>query len=338
MPDNAEDLNGAMRAAVFLLSLGEDAAANVLKHMEPREVQSVGRAMAELNTVSSDNLSNVIQDFLQTLSTESAVGNNPASYVRSTLNRALGETKGTRMANRILQGKDFKGMDTLKWMDAESVAMILKHEHPQICAIVLSALDGDHAAEVLSFMPVEGIPDIMMRVANLDQIHPKALAELDDLLQRQVVEASPVPPEKVEGKRIAADIIGLLDSNVEAEVLDRITEEDEVMGNEIRDLMFIFDNLLALTDRHMQRLLQEEEISPDKLVIALKGASEEMKTKITTNMSSRASEALLEDLELKGPVRLSEVEDVQKEIIQVALRLSTDGEIALGGKGGEEYV
>lgn len=338
MPDNAEDLNGAMRAAVFLLSLGEDAAANVLKHMEPREVQSVGRAMAELNTVSSDNLSTVIQDFLQTLSTESAVGNNPASYVRSTLNRALGETKGTRMANRILQGKDFKGMDTLKWMDAESVAMILKHEHPQICAIVLSALDGDHAAEVLSFMPVEGIPDIMMRVANLDQIHPKALAELDDLLQRQVVEASPVPPEKVEGKRIAADIIGLLDSNVEAEVLDRITEEDEVMGNEIRDLMFIFDNLLALTDRHMQRLLQEEEISPDKLVIALKGASDEMKTKITTNMSSRASEALLEDLELKGPVRLSEVEDVQKEIIQVALRLSTDGEIALGGKGGEEYV
>ena len=131
------------------------------------------------------------------------------------------------------------------------MAMILKHEHPQICAIVLSALDGDHAAEVLSFMPVEGIPDIMMRVANLDQIHPKALAELDDLLQRQVVEASPVPPEKVEGKRIAADIIGLLDSNVEAEVLDRITEEDEVMGNEIRDLMFIFDNLLALTDRHM---------------------------------------------------------------------------------------
>ena len=336
MPDNAEDLNGAMRAAVFLLSLGEDAAANVLKHMEPREVQSVGRAMAELNTVSSDNLSMVIQDFLQTLSTESAVGNNPASYVRTTLNRALGETKGTRMANRILQGKDFKGMETLKWMDAESVAMILKHEHPQICAIVLSALDGDHAAEVLSFMPVEGIPDIMMRVANLDQIHPQALAELDDLLQRQVVEASPIPPEKVQGKKIAADIIGFLDSNVEAEVLDRISEEDGVMGNEIRDLMFIFDNLLALTDRHMQRLLQD--VGPDKLVIALKGASEEMKTKITTNMSSRASEALLEDLELKGPVRLSEVEDMQKEILQVAINLSADGEIALGSKGGEEYV
>jgi len=336
MPDNAEDLNGAMRAAVFLLSLGEEAAANVLKHMEPKEVQSVGRAMAELNTVSSENLTAVIQEFLETLSADGAVGGDPATYVRSTLNRALGETKGNRMANRILQGRDFKGMETLKWMDAESVAMILKHEHPQICAIVLSALDGDHAAEVLSFLPVDGIPDIMMRIANLDQIHPQALAELDDLLQRQVVEASPVPPEKVEGKKIAADIIGFLDSNVEAEVLDRITEEDEVMGNEIRDLMFIFDNLLALTDRHMQRLLQD--VASDKLVIALKGASEEMKNKITGNMSSRAAEMLLEDLELKGPVRLSEVEDMQKEILQVAINLSTDGEIALGGKGGDEYV
>jgi len=201
MPDNATDLNGAMRAAVFLLSLGEEAAANVLKHMEPKEVQSVGRAMAELNTVSSEILTAVIQEFLETLSADGAVGGDPATYVRSTLNRALGETKGNRMANRILQGRDFKGMETLKWMDAESVAMILKHEHPQICAIVLSALDGDHAAEVLSFLPVEGIPDIMMRIANLDQIHPQALAELDDLLQRQVVEASPVPPEKVEGKK-----------------------------------------------------------------------------------------------------------------------------------------
>jgi len=175
-----------------------------------------------------------------------------------------------------------------------------------------------------------------MRVASLDQIHPAALAELDELLQKQVVEASPTPPAKVEGMRIAADIIGFLDSNVEAEVLDRITEEDEVMGEQIRDLMFIFDNLLSLTDRHMQTLLQG--VENDKLVIALKGASEEIKTKITTNMSSRAAEMLLEDLELKGPVRLSEVEDMQKEILQVAINLAADGTIALGGKGGDEYV
>ena len=336
MPDNEETLSGAMRAAVFLLSLGEDAAANVLKHMEPREVQSVGRAMTELSAVSNENLTNVVQEFIETLNSGNAVGSNPSQYVRSTLNIALGETKGTRMANRILQGKDFKGMETLKWMDAESVGTILKHEHPQICAIVLSSLDGDHAAEVLSFLPVENIPDIMMRVASLDHIHPAALAELDELLQKQVVEASPIPPAKVEGMRIAADIIGFLDSNVEAEVLDRITEEDEVMGEQIRDLMFIFDNLLSLTDRHMQTLLQG--VENDKLVIALKGASEEIKTKITTNMSSRAAEMLLEDLELKGPVRLSEVEDMQKEILQVAINLAADGTIALGGKGGDEYV
>ncbi len=336
MADNSEELDGAKRAAVFLLSLGEDAAANVLKHMEPREVQSVGQAMAELTAVSNESLTSVVGTFLENLSSGNAVGSDPANYVRSTLNRALGETKGNRMANRILQGTDFKGMDTLKWMDAESVALILKHEHPQICAIVLSSLDDNHAAEVLSFLPVEGIPDIMMRIANLDQIHPAALAELDDLLQRQVVEAAPVQPAKVEGMKIAAGIIGYLDSNVEAEVLDRITEEDEEMGNNIRDLMFIFDNLLSISDRDMQRLLQE--VAVDKLVIALKGASEEMKNKITSNMSSRASEMLLEDLELKGPVRLSEVEDVQKEILQVAINLGADGTIVLGGKGGDEYV
>ena len=336
MADDGEELDGAKRAAVFLLSLGEDAAANVLKHMEPREVQSVGQAMAELTAVSNESLTSVVGTFLENLSSGNAVGSDPANYVRSTLNRALGETKGNRMANRILQGKDFKGMDTLKWMDAESVALILKHEHPQICAIVLSSLDDNHAAEVLSFLPVEGIPDIMMRIANLDQIHPAALAELDDLLQRQVVEAAPVQPAKVEGMKIAAGIIGYLDSNVEAEVLDRITEEDEEMGNNIRDLMFIFDNLLSISDRDMQRLLQE--VAVDKLVIALKGASEEMKNKITSNMSSRASEMLLEDLELKGPVRLSEVEDVQKEILQVAINLGADGTIVLGGKGGDEYV
>ncbi|MCH1556130.1 MAG: flagellar motor switch protein FliG [Pseudomonadales bacterium] len=336
MADSSEELDGAKRAAVFLLSLGEDAAANVLKHMEPREVQSVGQAMAELTAVSNESLTSVVGTFLENLSTGNAVGSDPANYVRSTLNRALGETKGNRMANRILQGKDFKGMDTLKWMDAESVGRILKHEHPQICAIVLSSLDDNHAAEVLSFLPVEGIPDIMMRIANLDEIHPAALAELDDLLQRQVVEAAPVQPAKVEGMKIAAGIIGYLDSNVEAEVLDRITEEDEDMGNNIRDLMFIFDNLLSISDRDMQRLLQEA--ASDKLVIALKGASEEMKTKIISNMSSRASEMLLEDLELKGPVRLSEVEDVQKEILQIAINLAADGTIVLGGKGGDEYV
>ncbi|MFL2535895.1 MAG: flagellar motor switch protein FliG [Candidatus Azotimanducaceae bacterium] len=336
MADSSEELDGAKRAAVFLLSLGEDAAANVLKHMEPREVQSVGQAMAELTAVSNESLTSVVGSFLENLNTGNAVGADPANYVRSTLNRALGETKGNRMANRILQGKDFKGMDTLKWMDAESVGLILKHEHPQICAIVLSSLDDNHAAEVLSFLPVEGIPDIMMRIANLDEIHPAALAELDDLLQRQVIEAAPVQPAKVEGMKIAAGIIGYLDSNVEAEVLDRITEEDEDMGNNIRDLMFIFDNLLSISDRDMQRLLQEA--ASDKLVIALKGASEEMKTKIISNMSSRASEMLLEDLELKGPVRLSEVEDVQKEILQIAINLAADGTIVLGGKGDDEYV
>ena len=333
---DSNELNGAQRAAVFLLSLGEEAAASIMQHMDPKEVQSVGRAMTELSAVSSDNLTQVIGNFVESLSTGSAVGSNPKEYVKNTLNKALGETKGRRMTNRILDGQDAKGMDALKWMDAQSVAMILKHEHPQIVAIVLSSLDSEHAAEVVKYFPEDDVPEIMIRVAQLDAIHPAALAELDELLQKQIVDIAPTPPSRVVGPQLAADIIGYFDSNVEAEVLDRLTEEDEDMGNHVRDLMFIFDNLLSVTDRHMQRLLQE--VGQEKLVIALKGASEDMRDKITSNMSSRARDMLLEDLELMGPVKLSEVEDVQKEILQVAINLAADGTIALGSKGGEEYV
>ncbi len=333
---DSDGLNGAQRAAVFLLSLGEEAAASIMQHMDPKEVQSVGRAMTELSAVSSDNLTQVIGNFVESLSTGSAVGSNPKEYVKNTLNKALGETKGRRMTNRILDGQDAKGMDALKWMDAQSVAMILKHEHPQIVAIVLSSLDSEHAAEVVKYFPEDDVPEIMIRVAQLDAIHPAALAELDELLQKQIVDIAPTPPSRVVGPQLAADIIGYFDSNVEAEVLDRLTEEDEDMGNHVRDLMFIFDNLLSVTDRDMQRLLQE--VGQEKLVIALKGASEDMRDKITSNMSSRARDMLLEDLELMGPVKLSEVEDVQKEILQVAINLAADGTIALGSKSGEEYV
>jgi len=333
---DSDGLNGAQRAAVFLLSLGEEAAASIMQHMDPKEVQSVGRAMTELSAVSSDSLTQVIGNFVESLSTGSAVGSNPKEYVKNTLNKALGETKGRRMTNRILDGQDAKGMDALKWMDAQSVAMILKHEHPQIVAIVLSSLDSEHAAEVVKYFPEDDVPEIMIRVAQLDAIHPAALAELDELLQKQIVDIAPTPPSRVVGPQLAADIIGYFDSNVEAEVLDRLTEEDEDMGNHVRDLMFIFDNLLSVTDRDMQRLLQE--VGQEKLVIALKGASEDMRDKITSNMSSRARDMLLEDLELMGPVKLSEVEDVQKEILQVAINLAADGTIALGSKSGEEYV
>ena len=337
MPDDLESkLEGAQRAAVFLLSLGEEAAAEVLRHMEPREVQDVGKAMTELTTISNEDLESVVGEFTEVIFSGNAVGTDPLGYVKKTLNQALGETKGNRMVNRILKGQDSKGMDALKWMDADSVALILKHEHPQICAIVLSSLESDHAAEVLSQLPRDRLPDIMMRIASLETIHPAALQELDEIIQRKVIEAVPTPPSKVEGIKIAANILGYVDSTVEAEVLDRIEEADEPMSSSIRDLLFVFDNLLTVTDRHMQRLLQE--VGQDKLVIALKGASEAMRDKITSNMSSRASEMLLEDLELKGPVRLKEVEDIQKEILQIALNLAADGEIAIGGKGGDEYV
>jgi len=337
MPDLPQQrIVGAQRAAVFLLSLGEEAAARVLRHMEPSEVQEVGKAMTELSTVSNADLESVVGTFTDAILSGNAVGADPVGYVRKTLSHALGETKGRRMVNRILQGEDSKGMEALKWMDAESVALILRHEHPQICAVVLSFLASDHAAQVLSLLPPTKLPDIVTRIAKLESVHPAAIEELDEIIQKKVIEAVPRPLSKVHGVKRAADILTFVDSSVEADVLEQIENENEELGSTIRDLLFVFENLLTITDRHMQRLLQD--VQKDRLTIAMKAISDEMKNKITSNMSSRASEMLLEDLELQGPVRLKDVEDAQKEILQIAINLAADGEIALGGKGGDEYV
>ncbi len=329
-------LSGSQRAAVFLMTIGEELASKVLKHMGPKEVQRIGTAMAALPSVTRSQLTDVVEDFATVVQDQTSIGVANEEYLRKVLVQALGEDRASSLIDRILIGGNSKGLESLKWMDGRSIAEMIRMEHPQIIAIVVSYLDTDHAAEVLSFLPDRVRTEVIMRIASLETIHPTALQELDEVLERQFAGNNTTKSSVVGGLKRAADIMNLFDSSTESAVMEAIKSQDEGMGVRIQELMFTFDNLLDLDDRAVQRLLRE--ITSEQLVVALKGAPAEIKALLLKNMSKRAAEALEEDLEVRGPMRVSEVDAAQKEIVAVVRRLADEGEIALGGKGGDEYV
>lgn len=324
------------KAAVLLLSLGETDAAQVLQHMGPKEVQKVGSAMAQMRNVHREQVEQVMGEFVEVVSDQTSLGVGADSYIRSMLTQALGEDKAGNLIDRILLGGNTSGLDSLKWMEARAVADVIRYEHPQIQAIVVAYLDPDQAGEVLGHFDEKVRLDVMLRVSALNTIQPAALSELNTILEKQFSGSATTSRTTMGGVKRAADIMNFLDSSIEGPLLDAIREQDEDLSMKIEDLMFVFDNLADVDDRGIQSLLRE--ISTDVLVVALKGADEGIKDKIFKNMSKRASELLQDDLEAKGPVRISEVESAQKEILTIARRMAEAGEIVLGGKGGEEMV
>ncbi len=333
---NPQRLSGTERAAVLLLAIGEQDAAEVLKHMGPKEVQKLGSAMASLTSVSRAEVGVVLEEFVGAVENQTALGVGSDDYIRNVLVRALGEDKAGGVIDRILLGRNSKGLESMKWMDPRAVAEVIRLEHPQIIAIVLSYLDCDHAADVLSFLPERIRADVLLRIATLDGIQPNALRELDEIMEKQFQGASNVKSSSVGGVKTAAEILNFVDGGIETSIMDQITELDADLGQEIQDKMFVFDNLAEVDDRGVQSLLRE--VSSESLIVALKGADETVKEKIFKNMSKRASEMLRDDLEAKGPVRLSDVETAQKEILAIARRMAEAGDLALGGKGAEQYV
>lgn len=325
------NLSAVDQAAILLLSLGEGDAAEVLRHMGPKEVQRIGAAMSKLKNVQQSDVQAVMGNFLSEVQTLTGLGTDADNYIRNMLVTALGEDKASGLIDRILLGGNTTGLDTLKWMEARSVADVIRNEHPQIQAIVVSYLDPDQAAEALGYLSDKMRTDIMMRVASLDTVQPSALQELNDILERQFAGNASSQTKAVGGYKTAAEIMNHLDGTIEADLMDSIRELDEEMGNQIQDLMFVFENLKDVDDRGVQMLLRE--VSSEVLIVALKGADTELQEKIFGNMSKRAAELLRDDLEVKGPVRLSEVEAAQKEILTIARRMADAGEITLGSSG-----
>ncbi|WP_300626816.1 flagellar motor switch protein FliG [Pseudomonas sp.] len=324
------------KAAVLLLSLGETDAAQVLRHMGPKEVQRVGVAMAQMRNVHREQVEQVMSEFVEIVGDQTSLGVGSDSYIRKMLTSALGEDKANGLIDRILLGGNTSGLDSLKWMEPRAVADVIRYEHPQIQAIVVAYLDPDQAGEVLGHFDHKVRLDIILRVSSLNTVQPAALKELNTILEKQFSGNSNASRTTLGGIKRAADIMNFLDSSVEGQLMDSIREIDDTLSGQIEDLMFVFNNLADVDDRGIQALLRE--VSSDVLVLALKGSDENVQEKIFKNMSKRASELLRDDLEAKGPVRVSDVETAQKEILTIARRMAEAGEIVLGGKGGEEMI
>lgn len=337
MAETGSELNfsGLERVAILMMSLGKDAAAEVMKNFSPAELQALGSKMSTISDVARNDIEKVADSYIEVINEQTGIGIGSQEYLRDVLNKALGVDKADSVIDRILLSGSAQGFEALRWMDARSIAEIIRFEHPQIIALVLSFLDGSHAAEVLNILPENTRADIMLRIATLDNIPPAAIRELNKILEQHASSDSNLESTKLGGVSAAADIMNNVGAAEEAEIMETLKELDQELGDKISDLMFVFDNLAEVDDRAIQTILRE--ISTDSLVVALKGSSQEMQDKILNNMSSRAADMLREDMEAKGPVRLSDVEDAQKEILSEARRLEAEGTIVLGG-GGDDFV
>jgi flagellar motor switch protein FliG len=327
---------GLENAAILLMSLGEEEAGEVFKHLAPKEVQRLGETIARMKSVPRERVEGVLEKFSLVAADQSTLVSDTDEYVRSVLRRALGDDKANLLIDRILQGADVTGIDSLKWMDPGSVGELLRNEHPQIVAAILVHLDHDQASSVLKTFAERQRNEVLVRIATLDGIQPAALRDLNEVMSKVLAGGERLKKASLGGVKTAAEMLNLMGASVETAVLDYIREADNDLAQKIMDNMFTFDDVEKIDDKGIQALLKE--VQSESLVIALKGASAEMREKVFRNMSSRAAETLKEDLDSRGPVRVSEVESEQKELLKVVRRLADEGQIVLGGGGGDEFL
>jgi flagellar motor switch protein FliG len=329
--------DGVQNSAIFLMTLGEDEAAEVLKYLEPKEVQKISTAMVALNNLTRDQISQVFHEFLLAASEKTTIGMDSNDFIRNMLTKALGDDKAAGLLDRIMHSSDTSGIESLKWMDPGAVAEMIGNEHPQIIATILVHLEPDQAASIMKMLTERTRNDVLLRISTLDGVQPVALRELNDVLSKLMSGGGTGKKSLKGGVTTAAEILNFMGGTLEAEMMEKVRSFDPDLAQKIEDKMFVFENIMEIDDRGIQLILRE--VQSEALIVALKGASEELREKIFKNMSSRAAEMMREDLESKGPVKLSEVEANQKEILKVVKRLSDDGQISLGGKGEEDaYV
>jgi len=332
----AMDDEGVENAAILLMSLGEEEAAEVFKLLAPKEVQRLGETIARMKAISRDRVESVLDKFGTEAANESMLVADTDEYVKAVLRKALGEEKAALLIDRILQGGDVSGIESLKWMDPGSVAELLRNEHPQIVAAILVHLEFDQSADVLKQFTERQRNEVMVRIATLDGIQPTALKDLNEVMSKVLAGGERMRKASLGGVKTAAEILNMLGTAVETSVLDFVREADNELAQKIMDNMFTFDDLEKLDDKGIQMLMKE--VQSESLVVALKGATPGLREKIFRNMSTRAAETLREDLESRGPVRLSEVESEQKEMLKIVRRLSDEGQIMLSSGGDEQFV
>ena len=328
------EMSGTKRAAVLMLLLGEQQAAEIIRFLNPKEVQALGGAMVSVADLSQEAVNSVLDEFVLTIKKQTSLGLGTTDYVEKVLKRALGEDKAASVLGRILPGQSSKGLDILSWMDARSIAEMIRGEHPQVSAIILSVLENSVAADVLAYLPQESRAEIIQRVASLEVVQPSAMEELEAIMKKQFSNNSSAQSSSFGGIKAAAKIMNFTKTALEASVMGSLAELDADLMQKIQDNMFTFDNLVSVDNRGIQVLMRN--VEPDLLMIALKGGSEEVKDKFFGNMSERARGMFRDDMEAKGPLRIADVEEAQKTIMRIARKLSDAGDLVLGG--GDDFV
>jgi flagellar motor switch protein FliG len=328
------EMTGVQRAAVLMLLLGEQQAAEIIRFLNPKEVQALGGAMVSVSDLSQEAVNAVLDEFVATIKKQTNLGLGTTDYVEKVFKRALGDDKAASVLGRIMPGQGSKGLEILSWMDARSIAEMIRGEHPQVTAIILSVLEHSVAADVLNFLPSESRPEIIQRVANLETVQPSAMEELESIMKKQFSNNSSAKSSSFGGLKAAAKIMNFTKTELEASVMGGLSELDPELMQKIQDNMFTFENLIGVDNRGIQVLMRN--VEPDLLMIGLKGASDLVKDKFFGNMSERARGMFRDDMEAKGPLRIADVEDAQKNIMRIARKLSDAGDLVLGG--GDDFV
>jgi flagellar motor switch protein FliG len=331
-----ERLTGTQKSAILMMLLGEEEAAEILKNLSPREVQHLGGAMYAVRNTDQQAVNAVLDEFLAIIKKQTSLGLGAGNYIRNVLNRALGEDKAQSVLSRITPASSERPIEILDWMDARSITELLQDEHPQIIALVTSYLDYSQASDVLNLLPEDLQAEIIQRIATLETVDPQALRELEQVMQTKFKANTSLRSTKVGGIKAAAKIMNFTKANTEKRILTAIKRNDKDLMQAIQDNMFTFDNLGMSDDRSLQTLLRS--VEPEDLIMALKGAPEDLQTKLFGCMSTRAAANIKDEMDVLGPVRLTEVQTAQKKIIESARKMSDEGTIVLAGRGGDEMV
>lgn len=331
-----ERLSGTQKSAILMMLLGEEEAAEILKNLSPKEVQHLGGAMYSVRNTDQETVNAVLDEFLAIIKKQTSLGLGAGNYIRNVLNRALGADKAQSVLSRITPASSERPIEILDWMDGRSIAELLQDEHPQIIALIISYLDFSQASDVLNLLPEDIQPEIVQRIATLETVDPEALRELELVMQMKFKANTSLRSTKVGGVKAAAKIMNFTKANMEKRILGAIRRNDKDLMQAIQDNMFTFDNLGMSDDRSLQTLLRS--VEPEDLIMALKGATVELQEKLFGCMSTRAAANIKDEMEVLGPVRLTEVQTAQKQIIEVARKMADEGTIVLAGRGGDEMV
>ena len=331
-----DQLTGTQKSAILMMLIGEDEASEILRNLSPREVQHLGTAMYSVQGLDQETVNLVLDEFLAIIKAQTSLGMGAGNYIRNVMVKALGEDKSQSVLSRIAPSASARPIEILDWMDARSISELIADEHPQIIALVISYLDAGLGADVLGLLPENLQSEVIRRIATLQTVGPDALRELEQVMQKKFKANTSLRASQVGGVDAAARIMNFTKQNMEARIMKDIGKGDKGLMQAIQESMFLFDMLIMSDDKSLQTLLRM--VDTDLLVLALKGADEPLQEKLFGCMSKRAAANIMDEMEALGPVRLTEVQSAQKEIINVARRLSDEGTIVLAGRGGDDLV